>query len=166
MCGVALRLKGKMKLLNTAQGSSQYIGRIVAEVMKLINHQMSWIWSQQFAVRTMLRTAQNLNKGEYQSLVVFFSNLFALPLLNSLQRLYFTEKCGRAGPAPGSGSTRAMRSGRLAGRLQAQAGAVGTAADAVPLRTERMEPKGPEAQCDGSEAQPAGRAGLFKTLRI
>lgn len=42
-------------------------------VMKLINHWKSrWRWSQQFSIRTMLCITQNLHKGEYQSLVVFF----------------------------------------------------------------------------------------------
>lgn len=65
MCGVAVRMKGKMNLLNAAQGSLQYIIWTVVEVMKLINHRMSrWIWSQQFAFRAMLRITQNLHKGE------------------------------------------------------------------------------------------------------
>lgn len=61
-----------------------------------------WIWSQQFAIRTMLCITQNLHKEEYQSQVVFFANLLALTLLDSLERPYFTEKSGRVGPAPWS----------------------------------------------------------------
>lgn len=65
--------KKKINLLNTAQGALLYIIWIVAGVMKLINHWKSrWRWNQQFPIRTVLCITQNLYKGEYQSLVVFF----------------------------------------------------------------------------------------------
>lgn len=89
----------------------------MVEVMKLINHRMpQWIRNQQFPIRTVLSIPQNLHPGDNQTWCYFLQiGVCAVTLLSSLERLYFTDKPGRVGPAAGTGRCRSVEMSR-AGR--------------------------------------------------
>lgn len=165
ICEVAVRMKGKMNLLNTAQGALLYIIWIVAGVMKLINHWKSrWRWSQQFPIRTMLCITQNLHKGDYQSLVVVFffksecllwlswavwkscislGSLGEL-LLGAASSLHWDLKGWQTNPKPSVASGDHRRFSTTA---------------------EWEEPKATEDQWDGNSAHQSSWVGLSRILR-
>lgn len=169
ICEVAMRMKGKMNLLNTAQGALLYIIWIVAGVMKLINHRKSqWRWSQQFPIRTMLCITQNLHKGEYQSLVVFFFKSECLLWLSWVvwKSCISLDSLGELILLLGAAGSRALRYQRLADKSQAQSGQWGPEKIQHHCRVRGSEPKATEAQRDGKSAQQPSWAGLSRILRI
>lgn len=133
--------------------------------MKLINHGKSqWRRSQQSPIRTVLCITQNLHKGEYQSLVVFF--FFNLSVCSVL-----AEQFGKAAfhwmvweHWCCSWELQVPEHWDLKGWQEIPVWAGGTTEGSAPLRVRGTQ--GQEPQWDGNSAQQSSWAGLARILRI